>query len=117
MVSLADLAPTFADIAGTIMPTVIDGRSLLPLLQNVPAAAWRKAMFIEYYYAPGENPNSAMGGEPPDWPTQLSRGTIFSPTDSIRSPDDVAVLDYSVIRTAFYKFIQPGSGYTASYTT
>ena len=76
LASFADLAPTFADIAGTVMPTAIDGRSLLPLLQNVAlASSWRKAMFIEYYYAPGESPDTAMGGEPPDWPVQLPWGT------------------------------------------
>lgn len=113
LASFADLAPTFADIAGTVMPTAIDGRSLLPLLQNVAlASSWRKAMFIEYYYAPGESPDTAMGGEPPDWPVQLPWGNTFGSTDAVRSPDDVAVLDYSVIRTAFYKFIQPGTTYT-----
>jgi arylsulfatase A-like enzyme len=42
-----DLAPTIAQIAGVTPGRVIDGRSLVPLMQN-PAIAWRKAAFFQH---------------------------------------------------------------------
>jgi N-acetylglucosamine-6-sulfatase len=41
-----DFAPTFADIAGIEAPDFVDGRSLLPLLDD-PAVAWRQSFLIE----------------------------------------------------------------------
>lgn len=41
-----DLAPTFADIAGTTLPDA-DGRSLLPLLAD-PRTPWRKYLGLEH---------------------------------------------------------------------
>jgi arylsulfatase A-like enzyme len=41
-----DLAPTFAELAGATPTHEVDGRSLVPLLQN-PDAAWRRIGLIE----------------------------------------------------------------------
>ena len=41
-----DLAPTFADIAGVAVPGFVDGRSLLPLLDD-PSRPWRQSFLIE----------------------------------------------------------------------
>ena len=43
-----DLAPTIAALAGVVPPDVVDGRSLLPLLQNPNANPWRKRILIEF---------------------------------------------------------------------
>lgn len=113
LVSFADLAPTWAELAGTTLSTVIDGRSLVPILHDTRAApGWRQALYVEYYYAPGDSPESAMGGEPPDWPNRPTQAIKVNQSGVVHSPEDAAVLDYSVIRTGFYKFIQPGSSYT-----
>jgi N-acetylglucosamine-6-sulfatase len=42
-----DLAPTFAAWAGVTPAVAVDGRSLLPLLQN-PGTPWRKRFLVEY---------------------------------------------------------------------
>lgn len=41
-----DLAPTFAEIAGTSPPSFVDGRSLLPLLRG-DAVRWRQSVLIQ----------------------------------------------------------------------
>ena len=49
MVLTNDLAPTFADLAGTDIPSFVDGRSLKPLLTDEPTPLkdWRKRFLIE----------------------------------------------------------------------
>jgi N-acetylglucosamine-6-sulfatase len=49
MVLNNDLAPTFADLAGSERPSFVDGRSLVPLLTDdpKPLADWRKRFVIE----------------------------------------------------------------------
>ena len=46
-----DIAPTLIAVAGNTPPERMQGRSLLPLLQNQSAEelAWRKAFLVEYY--------------------------------------------------------------------
>jgi len=41
-----DLAPTFAEIAGIAPPAFVDGRSLLPLLED-PGQPWRRSFLIQ----------------------------------------------------------------------
>jgi N-acetylglucosamine-6-sulfatase len=49
MVLNNDLAPTFADLAGSDIPSFVDGRSLKPLLTDEPTPLkdWRKRFVIE----------------------------------------------------------------------
>jgi hypothetical protein len=42
-----DLAPTFADLAHTIAPSLVDGRSLTPLLRGGAPSTWRSAFLLE----------------------------------------------------------------------
>ncbi|GAB4547310.1 MAG: hypothetical protein Fur002_23170 [Anaerolineales bacterium] len=48
IVSNTDLAPTFASMAKTSLPTASDGMDLTPLLTD-PSAAWRKALLLEHW--------------------------------------------------------------------
>jgi N-acetylglucosamine-6-sulfatase len=47
LVSNVDLAPTFAELAGTEPPAKPDGRSLVPFLSGNPPASWREAVLLE----------------------------------------------------------------------
>jgi N-acetylglucosamine-6-sulfatase len=47
LVANIDLAPTFAQWAGTRTPGFVDGRSLVPVLGN-PEAPWRTRLLFEY---------------------------------------------------------------------
>ena len=47
-----DFAPFFLEAAGTIIPKEMQGRSLMPLLQN-QEAEWRKDIYYHYYEAGG----------------------------------------------------------------
>jgi len=49
MVLNNDLAPTFADLAVTEAPSFVDGRSLMPLLDDEPTPVddWRRRFLIE----------------------------------------------------------------------
>lgn len=42
-----DLAPTFADLAGSSAPSFVDGRSLRPLLRDRTPTSWRTAFLLE----------------------------------------------------------------------
>jgi N-acetylglucosamine-6-sulfatase len=47
LVSLIDLGPTFAELAGTTAPDFVDGRSLVPLLDGSTPAGWRDVLISE----------------------------------------------------------------------
>jgi arylsulfatase A-like enzyme len=47
LVSNVDLAPTFAELAGTEPPAKPDGRSLVPFLSGDPPASWRETLLLE----------------------------------------------------------------------
>src|SRR5215213_5998387 len=50
LTSNIDLAPTFAELAGTTVevPDFVDGRSLVPLLDGDQGVPWRQAVLVEY---------------------------------------------------------------------
>ncbi|WP_235557997.1 sulfatase family protein [Sphaerimonospora mesophila] len=50
LASTVDLAPTFAEIAGTVAPAFAEGRSLAPLLHG-RAVPWRDAVLVEFAHA------------------------------------------------------------------
>ena len=43
-----DYASTFADIAGVPIPSFVDGRSLVPLLQGQNPSSWRQVLLLEH---------------------------------------------------------------------
>jgi N-acetylglucosamine-6-sulfatase len=56
MVLNNDLAPTFADLSSTKVPSFVDGRSLKPLLSARPPVSWRRAFLIEHRRSAEEHP-------------------------------------------------------------
>lgn len=56
LISLADFAPTFLELAGVSVPEGLTGRSILPLLNGAAPDDWRDTMFaqcngVELYYS------------------------------------------------------------------
>lgn len=54
IVSNVDLAPTFLQLAGIPIPDAIQGRSMLPILED-PKNTTRKSAYYHYYEYPGEH--------------------------------------------------------------
>jgi len=53
MVLNIDIAPTFLEVAGVKVPDSVQGKSLVPLFMEDPAAEqWRKSILIEYIFEP-----------------------------------------------------------------
>ncbi len=57
-----DLAPTFLDLAGLVVPDSIQGRSLVPLLRGEAPADWRDTVYYRYYHDPGHHNTRAHYG-------------------------------------------------------
>ena len=55
MVQNIDYAPTFLDVAGAKIPSDIQGRSFLPLLEGKKPANWRQSLYYHYYEYPAEH--------------------------------------------------------------
>ena len=55
MVQNIDYAPTFLDVAGAKVPSDIQGRSFLPLLEGKKPSDWRKSLYYHYYEYPAEH--------------------------------------------------------------
>ena len=53
LVQNLDLAETFLDLAGVDVPDVMQGRSLVPLLQGETPVDWRDAIYYQYFEYPG----------------------------------------------------------------
>jgi arylsulfatase A-like enzyme len=53
IVSNLDFAETFLDAAGLSVPSEMQGRSLMPLLQGQTPADWRTSFYYHYYEYPG----------------------------------------------------------------
>ncbi|GAA5507578.1 sulfatase [Novipirellula caenicola] len=53
IVSNLDYAETFLDIAGTDIPSDMQGRSLVPIFKGNTPADWRKTFYYHYYENPG----------------------------------------------------------------
>ena len=66
MVSHVDLAPTIVDLAQATPERVMDGRSLLPLVQN-PSAAWRNLVLLEAHHVETGNMIKYMAVRSPNY--------------------------------------------------
>ncbi len=55
LVSNLDFAETFLDIAKTNIPSDMQGRSILPILEGNTPADWRKEHYYHYYEHPSEH--------------------------------------------------------------
>jgi arylsulfatase A-like enzyme len=55
MILNVDFAPTFLENAGVPIPTEIQGRSFVSLLNGKHPKDWRKAMYYRYYHYPGDH--------------------------------------------------------------
>jgi arylsulfatase A-like enzyme len=53
MVSNLDLAETFLDIAGVEIPSDMQGKSFVPLLEGEAPSDWRQSFYYQYYEYPG----------------------------------------------------------------
>ncbi|EMI18697.1 mucin-desulfating sulfatase (N-acetylglucosamine-6-sulfatase) [Rhodopirellula maiorica SM1] len=53
IVTNLDYAETFLDIAGTDIPSDMQGRSLVPIFKGNTPADWRKTFYYHYYENPG----------------------------------------------------------------
>ena len=59
LVTLADLAPTFAAWAGVRPGRTVDGRSLVPLLSDTPPETWRQSIPIAHWAPVGQPATNA----------------------------------------------------------
>jgi arylsulfatase A-like enzyme len=66
LTSSVDLAPTFAELAGTALRVPADGRSLVPFLQGQTPASWRQVVLLEQFAFPPAPPSADKVLEPPD---------------------------------------------------
>lgn len=96
-----DLASTFAEIAGVIPPDFVDGRSLMPLFNEIQPETWRDAYLLERSAPESEafsdvsiafNPDMGLL-EPPD----------FAPNPKYSWPFASA---YSGLRTKDYNYVE-----------
>jgi N-acetylglucosamine-6-sulfatase len=62
LVENTDIAPTLTEIAGAMMTTAGDGRSLLPLLVGAAPADWRTSILIEFRDPTGSSPVTPFWG-------------------------------------------------------
>ena len=53
LVQNLDFAETFLDVAGVPIPDMMQGRSLLPLLEGTTPSDWRDAIYYQYFEYPG----------------------------------------------------------------
>ena len=50
-----DFAPTFLDLAGIKIPSDMQGKSLVPIVDGKAPADWREAVYYHYYEYPAEH--------------------------------------------------------------
>lgn len=98
LTAMIDLAPTFAEIAGTDLPIPSDGRSLLPLLQGEePSPPWRQAQLMEHWSVPVQHWMAPEALDVPLGPAQLQTSDPCANT---------AIPKWRGVRTADYKFVE-----------
>jgi len=76
-----DLCPTFVELAGTVPPPAVDGRSLVPFLHGEKVINWRTAALIEHH-GPHDDPNdpdapALRSGNPPTYEAIRAKGFVY----------------------------------------
>ena len=83
-----DLAPTILELGGVTVPSSVDGRSLVPLLQGRKPSDWRTDFLVEH------------------WSPQV---------DSQEDPLSAAIPDYAAVRTERHMYVEYVTGETELY--
>lgn len=91
-----DYAPTFAEIAGASIPSFVDGRSLLPLLQGQSPAGWRQVLLLEHKPDGNDERLAAKAGiQEPDDPFQTAGdGPNITAFTGLRTADGLTYVEY-----------------------
>jgi N-acetylglucosamine-6-sulfatase len=93
LVSLTDLAPTWAELAGVTPGLPVDGTSLLGLLDGTGAATWRRDLLIESWTTAPATQHMVVRRD--RWKYVEYRGTVLAPGevelyDLAADPDELA---------------------------
>jgi N-acetylglucosamine-6-sulfatase len=104
-----DLAPTFAELAGTSAAGFVDGRSLVPLLDGDPPAAWRHGFLVEHY---GRTLPSEWGTTEPVAVEEATQDEELEEADGdeVTGITPVGSPPYLGIRTEQYLYVEYASG-------
>lgn len=91
-----DYAPTFAEIAGASIPSFVDGRSLLPLLQGQSPAGWRQVLLLEHKPDGNDERLAAKAGiqEPEDPFQTAGDGPNITAFTGLRTADGLTYVEY-----------------------
>ncbi|HBF22542.1 MAG TPA: sulfatase, partial [Planctomycetes bacterium] len=90
MVQNLDFAPTFLDIADTIIPHDIQGESLLPLLRGEVPEKWRPSIYYEYTGEPTHNVAAHYGVRTAEWKLiRWPESNEWELFDLLRDPHEV----------------------------
>jgi arylsulfatase A-like enzyme len=114
-----DLAPTFAELAGTNAADFVDGRSLTTLFKNAPSATtWRQAYLLEHWHSKN---SGNVREKPPERQRQNQnqpdrRSSEESPIEVSQSKQrnrrtpQTAMPEYQGIRTRDYTYVEYETG-------
>ena len=114
VVSLLDLTPTFAELAGLSLADIptFDGRSLLPLLRtNGNNAPWRTAVLFEDLRKPG-NPAALVNDTDDDFDTPLLQSSVL-----VSTTGGVTLPGFWGLHTTTHKYVEYDNGVQELYNT
>ncbi len=108
LTSMVDIVPTLAQLSGGAMAIPVDGRSLVPLLHSTaPPVIWRKVVLLEHWPQPSAfvtDPHPMA--EPPDPGDWFLHALLYDQPGASRAPTTVDTPDWTVLRTAEYKYVR-----------
>jgi len=95
LVGNVDLAPTWAELAGAQAPAFVDGRSLVPLLGEIPPSpeSWRQAFLLE---------NGDLAAQ--------TRVLTTEPGDFARQIREAGIPPFRGLRTKDYLYVEYNTG-------
>jgi len=94
-----DLAPTFAELASASPANVVDGRSLVPLLEGDPPNEWRHGFLVEHYDRTRADQRGADGKA-----LEREEGDAITGVAPIDAPP------YLALRTEQYLYVEYANG-------